>query len=835
MFITLILFFQYGKAIDLNNSGSTKLRELGILADSLPSDFPKITINTLVNPAPGYIFMESIGSDTTHFYLMVLDNTGKPFWYSEPGVKGIDFKIQPNGLFSYCSPIITGDNVQGNLLLLQNVPVIENILDTSFKKIDSVQMKNGYLADFHDFIILPNGNYLLLGTENNPVDMSNIIKDGIPNADIIGNVIQELDANKNCVFQWRSLDYIPITDTHNNMLQVKIDYVHTSSFYLDYDGNLLVSLIATGEIIKIDMITGKILWHLGGDKNQFDIKGEHPENKPYYFSYQHDIKRLPNGHLLFYDNGTTIKNPPYSRAVEYSLDEKNMTDSLVWEYRHTPDVSGFIMGSAQRLSNGNTLIDWGFIPQPGYYRTITEVTPDKKNTFELSMPADAFSYRALKYELPACLPVDIVTLNDCLQGNTYQFNDKKGQTGVWIYFKIVTVNFWPYNYITIKKYLCPPLNPVFSGEAPVILPCRFVTSQQLVTSFSGEIRFDVGTLPLMNSPDSMKVFFRPTEGSGTFTELTTHYDINENQIIANTSDWGEYVIGYLRSATEIMPPSLLYPFDKQDLINNKPVTLNWSPLGRYDSFRLQVSDDSLFTQTITDLSNIKTPIITDSLAQNKTYYWRAKTFYRDLSSDWSKVRMFKFSEPFITLDTPNGGEKWLRDSNYIIRWETNLPDTFNIALFRNGVQQSVIKNDRLFNYTNAFAWKVPKNTPIDSTYTVKITSINNINSDESDKQFTITAPDGINNLDVNNRIDISNYPNPFGNNTTFEFTIVEGGRTSISIYSLEGKQLKVIFDEFLAPGIYKFNWESGDILSGLYFYKIINGSKFKIDKMIIIK
>ena len=130
------------------------------------------------------------------------------------------------------------------------------------------------------------------------------------------------------------------------------------------------------------------MWRLGGKANQFTYVGEHPENAPYYTVGQHDIHRLPNGDVLFFDNGNisgggiTPSDRTYSRAVEYQLDETNKVATLVWEFRHTPDISAPCTGSVKRFANGNTLIGWGCaIPTSG--TIATEVSPAGSVVFEM--------------------------------------------------------------------------------------------------------------------------------------------------------------------------------------------------------------------------------------------------------------------------------------------------------------------------------------------------------------------------------------------------------------------------------------------------------------------
>ena len=130
------------------------------------------------------------------------------------------------------------------------------------------------------------------------------------------------------------------------------------------------------------------MWRLGGKANQFTFIGEHEENAPYYTVGQHDIHRLANGNLLYFDNGNisgggiTPNDRTYSRAVEYQLDESNKVATLVWEFRHTPDISAPCTGSVKRFANGNTLIDWGCaVAASG--TIVTEVSPAGNVVFEM--------------------------------------------------------------------------------------------------------------------------------------------------------------------------------------------------------------------------------------------------------------------------------------------------------------------------------------------------------------------------------------------------------------------------------------------------------------------
>src|SRR4030095_11969934 len=247
---------------------------------------------------------------------------------------------------------------------------------------------NNYLTDLHELRVLPNNHALLLSYDKEHVDMSQIVPGGDPNALVTGLILQEIDSYKNVVFQWIIGDHVLITDaTHENLVSNLIDYVHGNAIEIENDGNLLLSSRHMDEITKINRTTGDMIWRLGGKHNEFTFL-----NDPIGFSHQHAIRRIANGHITLFDNGN-YHSPRFSRAVEYSLDEENKTATLVWQYRHSPDIYGSAMGYVQRLSNNNTLISWG-AANP----TLTEVRYDGTKAYELTFSAGVYTYRAFRYD-----------------------------------------------------------------------------------------------------------------------------------------------------------------------------------------------------------------------------------------------------------------------------------------------------------------------------------------------------------------------------------------------------------------------------------------------------
>lgn len=342
---------------------------------SLPPDFPEITVLTKDNPNQGYVFLCNflkLGPGGNTPYLMVLDNMGRPLLYQRMTKPCLDFKVQNNNTFTY---FVGG--------------TVEKFYSTrpDFKPLDSFYCGNGYITDPHELLLLPDNKAYLMSYDSQRVDMSKIIQGGDTNAIVVGLIIQEIDENKNVIFQWRSWDHFEITDaTHENLLAHVIDYVHGNAIDLDYDGNVLISSRHLDEITKINRQTGDIIWRWGGKNNEFNFT-----NDTIGFSHQHHIRFLPNGNYTLFDNGN-FHTPPFSRAVEYKLDQINMTATLMWQYRDDPDITAFAMGSAQRLSDGNTVIGWGSANP-----TMTEVRPDGTKALEITFAPMVVSYRAFKF------------------------------------------------------------------------------------------------------------------------------------------------------------------------------------------------------------------------------------------------------------------------------------------------------------------------------------------------------------------------------------------------------------------------------------------------------
>lgn len=123
-------------------------------------------------------------------------------------------------------------------------------------------------------------------------------------------------------------------------------------------GRALVCFREIHTVAVVDLDQGRVVWLQQG---------------PWAMPHQPSV--LPNGHLLVFDN---MGHGGYSRVVELDVVGGNLT----WQYAAEPaqDFFSIFSGSAQRLSNGNTLIT------ESYAGRAFEITPRGELVWRFESP-----------------------------------------------------------------------------------------------------------------------------------------------------------------------------------------------------------------------------------------------------------------------------------------------------------------------------------------------------------------------------------------------------------------------------------------------------------------
>lgn len=706
---------------------------LGCLAAQaqLPADFPTLTVTTNFAAAvgEGYIFQSvNIAPPGIGYYAMVVTNDGTPIWYKELTNACYDFKVLPNGDLHYAEQIRALTYTGGG-------DVVHQILDENYSPVETIQAGNGYVAEAHDFQMLPNGDVLLIGYYLTPVDMSRVVPNGNPAALVSGAVLQELDGQRNVVWQWRAWDHYPFTQEWVNSTAAVISEFHVNCVFLDTDGNIVFS--TPDWVKKINRQTGDIMWHLGGVENQFTFVGVSLQEGISDFA-SHDINRLPNGDVLLYSNSKFGVPGSSSVIHEYSLDETNKVATLVWAYAPEPGISGPFQGSAERLANGNTFIGWGGLPG-----ITTEACTEVSGTnvvFQMKFNnTNVICYRAFRSAYPPAALALADTVKELAVGNSYNFTN-----GVSVDVQSGAAG---YNILTVTRAPYAPLYPLFQGKPPRVLPMRVSLSQSAIPSLGANLDFDAQSFGFAN-PTNLTVYYRQTTGQGLFLPQSTSYNPVTGKLTASVnltsqaSDLGELIFCYPDLAdvpypplldqvetypgvqtSDVMAPKLAAAGEVDSVNQSLPILLSWSPKGFARSYQVQISTNADFSTTLVSVAYQTAAFyVWSNAAPSSTYYYRVKTSNAGGVSDWANG-IFQSAPASLEMIFPNGGEALQRGRQYFIRWSNNVPGGVTIELFQGGALAKTLSTNA--PNSGAYQWQVGFDLAPASNYAIKITSTNN--------------------------------------------------------------------------------------------------------------
>jgi len=819
------------------------------------------------DPSPGCFFLAPTHVTDLEGYNLIVDNDGN-LVYSEHVDTGmpVELKVAPSGWLTY------GKMYEESPFGVAAGLTEYYIMDSTYSIVETIQMGNGYIADFHEFQILANGHVLMLGYDIQQVDMSEIVEGGYPGAMVVGSIVQELDnpvaatgQERNVIFQWRSWDHYELTDSYQDLTQSTVNPIHLNSIEMSNDGHLIISSIGLGEVTKINRRTGEIIWRMGGKNNEFTFINEDQANDPVYFMFQHDVRQLDNGNLTMIDNGNNNPNVgggdvpvrPYTRAVEYELDETAMTATRVWEYRHDPDIFVGNFGSVQRLDNGNTVIGWGAASMTGS-PAITEVDASGTVISELSFDRLLLaSYRAYRFDWNRRRPAAYVWSDGggsgLLRDNYYKFNLGDDTTGVMFQFTD-GVALSTYNQFHVWRYENGPVAPEWPGKAPKVLPVTIETvnlTSDFPAPFTGTIFFDQNYYQFEH-PDSVVVYFTATPGSGIIMPVPTTYsyvDPNPNfddpeidgwYVSAPVTNHGHYFVTYPDLPSTALPPYLVSPVNGEQVDQTHPVMLEWTPVGLVSWYHLQVATDDQFSNIVVDENYLNDAVYEwENPGSNTPYYWRVNASnteydYSTITSDWSSST-FATTDPFITVIAPNGGEQWQQNRTYFVQWDDVIEDSVEIELFRDGALLQSIATTESDGY---YTWTIPGNLALGSNYQISIKSAENGSIvDMSDANFSIVEFSDVDTDPSMKELDfalVQNYPNPFNAKTQIRYSIPERTHVSLKLYDIMGHEVKTLVDGVQNPNRYTVHLDANDLPTGVYFYRLRSGENRILTRKLVL-
>lgn len=308
-------------------------------------------------------------------FLVIIDNNGVPRFIREPDAYDV-------GLYFRWYRIDEGNEWRYAYGAQQVHTFKVVVLDQNLEMSEDVQtVAPLQTTDFHDYWVLPNGNYLLLAYEPATRDFSFLPFGTHSRSDRVqDSAIQVRTPEGQALYTWNSFDHMGLEDCNVNISDIG-DYAHVNSLQMLDDGDIIASFRRCHKILRIDPDEDKVVWRVGPTSmtdEQWEAKDRGPApfkligDPEGEFAGQHAAQLLPNGHLIMFDNGQpTMVNPwtgerkrednIFGRGVEYAIDAENgeaifIRDQSLHGTRDFPAGPG---GHIDVLSNGDWLVNWG--------------------------------------------------------------------------------------------------------------------------------------------------------------------------------------------------------------------------------------------------------------------------------------------------------------------------------------------------------------------------------------------------------------------------------------------------------------------------------------------
>ncbi|MCH9030046.1 MAG: T9SS type A sorting domain-containing protein, partial [Bacteroidetes bacterium] len=80
-----------------------------------------------------------------------------------------------------------------------------------------------------------------------------------------------------------------------------------------------------------------------------------------------------------------------------------------------------------------------------------------------------------------------------------------------------------------------------------------------------------------------------------------------------------------------------------------------------------------------------------------------------------------------------------------------------------------------------------------------------------------------------------NFPNPFNSTTTIRYELPELANVTIKVYNILGEEVTSLVDEQKEAGRYQVQFNTGNLSSGVYIYRIDTGNFTASKKLILMK
>lgn len=399
-------------------SNPVEFHFLDIEENLLSIDTVDIQTQTLTNIPQFKVIQNNLPADEDMVYMEIgsrhaFDQNGDLRWVYENGPANQFFDRMPDGNWIVSS--------YRDIVIYHWPHFFE--MDMFGRVIEEYEIPN---LGHHEIRLADDANTFLICSNSHKMTFGTFGDVGTNQEDVIIEISRETGQVS------RSYDLNEILDnTRETLIFATDDWFHANSIVQDMgadgisgtiDDAIIVSGRHQGTVAKINRSFGTLQWLISAHE------GWGPEHQPYlltpvdesgspidisninFWPYgQHSAILLPNGNVFVYDNGNNRgfykENPKpenqYSRAVEYKVNEENMTVEKVWEFDYNRQIFTAATGEVDYLPETNgRLISFMWesgsaLPVP----RIVELDENDNVVFEYTFNEGSLTYRSDKFHL----------------------------------------------------------------------------------------------------------------------------------------------------------------------------------------------------------------------------------------------------------------------------------------------------------------------------------------------------------------------------------------------------------------------------------------------------